>query len=833
MSRANTSLLARAALFLLLTGSAVLCLLVDIPFTYQAVVRAGLVAWLPAVMKAQPWALLMVVAANAWVDRLPGPGFKLAPARWALLGVSALIALALAGSAGLPGLEPGLLARVAALAFLLIAALMPALDLLEARSGWPQRDEGADDARRLFVAAYLSAILVCLTFFSIGLGRLAAAGQATALTETATTLGWSLLAHGLVIGLLGVAALGLQAWAVFFERAREAEFLITLTAVAGFVAMVLVSVVFPGIAFAGAFAWVVAMVAGLGLACWLAAIGLHLGPRGQLEGSSLEVFLRPFHPVRPSGLSLTLGLLLAFGLALAVGLKVSSFDWNFLFQQLGAILVATLVFAAIYLRQSVQPIARSWGPRLFMLPLCLLALFRLWGTPAAQPGWLARPSAKAVEAHAGFDASVRLVAGLLRPAAADANAIYPWLLANSNIAHAVKVAAKDLQLVERLTPASGERPDIYIFVVDSLRQDYLGAYNKSVSFTPNIDRFAAESTVFPKAFTRYGATGLSEPSIWVGGMMLHKQYIVPFHPLNTLQKLVQADGYRSFVSMDSILDVVVKPMPDLVRLDAGKSTSDLRLGATLKDLQAQLELAPVDRPVFAYSQAQDVHISSLNREGLDVPGGGDYTGFYAPYASRVRRLDAEFGAFIQYLKDRGRYDRSLIVLTADHGDSLGEEGRFGHAYTLFPEIMKIPLILHVPDKLKAGMLVDSSRAAFLTDITPTLYQLLGHRPLTVDPVMGRPLFTTSQAERDRYRREHFLIASSYGAVWGILSGDGDSLYIADGVNFTDHYFDLGATAQGRRLALTPATKQRYDRLILQELDRLNAFYSFKPGKASP
>ena len=268
-------------------------------------------------------------------------------------------------------------------------------------------------------------------------------------------------------------------------------------------------------------------------------------------------------------------------------------------------------------------------------------------------------------------------------------------------------------------------------------------------------------------------------------------------------------------------------------MDSGIGTGDLRLGTTLKDLQAKLDQAPKDRPVFVYSQAQDLHISSISREGKDVPGGGDYSGFYAPYASRLRRLDAEFGAFIQYLKDRGRYDRSLIIFTADHGDSLGEEGRFGHAYTLFPEIMKVPLLLHVPEKLRAGLVMDPNQAAFLTDITPTLYYLLGHRPLASDAVLGRPLWTQTQAEQDRARRDHHLIASSYGAVWGILSGDGKTLYVSDGVNFADHCFDLGSDPRGTRITVTPELKRRYDRLILQEIDHLNAFYSFTPAKGSP
>ena len=56
--------------------------------------------------------------------------------------------------------------------------------------------------------------------------------------------------------------------------------------------------------------------------------------------------------------------------------------------------------------------------------------------------------------------------------------------------------------------------------------------------------FAKDSVVFTRAFTRYGGTGLSVPAIWTGGMVLHKQYVTPSEPMNTLLKLLDAGGYR-------------------------------------------------------------------------------------------------------------------------------------------------------------------------------------------------------------------------------------------------------------------------------------------------
>src|SRR5207302_8238889 len=60
----------------------------------------------------------------------------------------------------------------------------------------------------------------------------------------------------------------------------------------------------------------------------------------------------------------------------------------------------------------------------------------------------------------------------------------------------------DLQFVDQLTPTKGERPNIFVFVIDSMRPDYLGAYNSKVDFTPNLDAFARDSIVVRNAYPK-------------------------------------------------------------------------------------------------------------------------------------------------------------------------------------------------------------------------------------------------------------------------------------------------------------------------------------------
>src|SRR5260370_757493 len=243
------------------------------------------------------------------------------------------------------------------------------------------------------------------------------------------------------------------------------------------------------------------------------------------------------------------------------------------------------------------------------------------------------------------------------------------------------------------------------------------------------------------------------PSIWVGGMMVHKQYVTPFAPMNALQKLLETDGYHSFLTRDSILQTVVSPTPNLTELDQSIGGMNYDLCGSLDELQQRLATQPANHPpLFSYTQPQNIHISVINRQGSTSIDNANYRTFYAPYASRLRRMDGCFGKFVDTLKSRGLYDNSVVILTADHGDSLGEQGRWGHAYTVYPEIMRVPLIVHLPAAL-SSLYSNPRSVAFSTDITPSLYYLLGHKPGAIDPMFGRPLFTERPADQPPYQRE--------------------------------------------------------------------------------
>ena len=182
---------------------------------------------------------------------------------------------------------------------------------------------------------------------------------------------------------------------------------------------------------------------------------------------------------------------------------------------------------------------------------------------------------------------------------------------------------------------------------------------------------------------------------------------------------------------------------------------------------------------FCNDQAAQLHVARLARNPATPPS--TYPGFASGYAAQVAELDRCLGGFIDYLKKKDLYEQSVVILTSDHGESLGEAGRWGHAYTLHPEVVQIPLIVHLPRAAGAKLAADASRVALSTDITPTLYALAGQAPRDLGVLYGSALFAQAGEPVAPRGRQPFLLVSSYGPVYAMLRHNGRLLHIANAI----------------------------------------------------
>lgn len=505
-------------------------------------------------------------------------------------------------------------------------------------------------------------------------------------------------------------------------------------------------------------------------------------------------------------------------------------DWNRLGQS--AVVVA-VALAAAGLWRSLLPPPRGAARRRALWAGAAVVVCAAWLARAASISWAAPLRRRGIELDSAVlrlqeDDVAFATARRVLPDAAGGGGFYAYLVKNTNLRRAPGRGSRVLEPAPTAdaAPSRARRPHIFVIVIDSLRSDYLGVYNPKAFFTPRIDAFARDAIVFRRAFSAYGGTGLSEPSLWAGARLPHMQYPSPFAPMNALEKLVDREGYRPLITIDALLGEILKPDKRAHALDRA-TTGSYKLCPTLDELQGRLdrELA-TGRPLFVYTQPQDIHISVIHREGARPVDAHPYPGFYAPYASRLAAMDACFGRFIDTLKERGVYDDSIIILTADHGDSLGEHGRWGHAYTIFPEILKVPLIMKIPRRLLAGRVWNPDAAAYLTDVTPTLYSLLGREPTNREEPYGRPLLARSSSQLAADARAWRVVASSYGPVYGTLEGNARVLTIFDAVNHRSYVFDLERDPAGNVPLSDPSALARAQERIRASLTALKAFFGY-------
>jgi arylsulfatase A-like enzyme len=146
--------------------------------------------------------------------------------------------------------------------------------------------------------------------------------------------------------------------------------------------------------------------------------------------------------------------------------------------------------------------------------------------------------------------------------------------------------------------------------------------------------------------------------------------------------------------------------------------------------------------------------------------------------------------------------------------------------------MRVPLIVHLPAQMSSRVVYDTNRLATLTDIVPSLYYLLGHKPIQQNPLYGRPLFAETRKELESYPKKDIFLASDVRAVYGILTADGRYLYTTYDSPAQSYLFDLMADPNALHDILTPPLKQHYDEEIIEHLQMIGDFYGYKPGMGS-
>lgn len=368
------------------------------------------------------------------------------------------------------------------------------------------------------------------------------------------------------------------------------------------------------------------------------------------------------------------------------------------------------------------------------------------------------------------------------------------------------------------------KPNIVLITLDSTRADRMGFLGCKAKITPNLDGLAGQSLIFEQAYSQTPLTVGSHATI-LSGTYPQTHRVTEFgarlaSTLPFMPDLLLSRGYHTAAFVGSIaLDPRNGSAPGF---DRGFTVYD---AGFQPPPQGSGKNSFIDRPA-AQVVARATAWLALHPNGsfflwvhLNDPGAASATS----YNLSVAATDAAVGKLVAGLRNRKLYDNTLIVIAADHGQSLGAHGEETHGVFLYDETIRVPLLLKFPQNQNAGTRVKAR--ARLVDVAPTILEIAGV-PVP-SQMQGQSLLRIAKANADQpvYSVSNFP-QQAFG--WSALESwrAGKYLYIkAPRPELYDLSADPGAT---RNLAQTSkATLET----IAGQLDAFDRRFS-DPGGAS-
>jgi arylsulfatase A-like enzyme/thioredoxin-like negative regulator of GroEL len=275
--------------------------------------------------------------------------------------------------------------------------------------------------------------------------------------------------------------------------------------------------------------------------------------------------------------------------------------------------------------------------------------------------------------------------------------------------------------------------DVLLVTIDTARADRFSYAGSAASpGTPSVDRLAAEGAGFTDAISPVPLTLPAHASLLTGRLPPshtvrdNGSYVVPSSE-TTLAELLRDAGYRTaaFVGaavLDSrygldqgfaVYDDELPPPADAALLNYPERSGEQVAAAAVRWLEAQ----PGDAPVFVWVHLFDPHVPYRPPEPERSKHASAYDGEIA-YADRV------VGQLLASWTSRRPLEHTLVVLTADHGEALGEHGEATHGVLVHEATLRIPLVVRAP-----GLHVERPvhDPASLVDLLPTVLSLLGRQ----------------------------------------------------------------------------------------------------------
>jgi len=301
--------------------------------------------------------------------------------------------------------------------------------------------------------------------------------------------------------------------------------------------------------------------------------------------------------------------------------------------------------------------------------------------------------------------------------------------------------------------------NVVLITLDTLRADFVGAYNQGKADTPAIDAVAAEGVLFERCIAQTPLTLPSHTSLLSGTYPLHHQirdnggFLVP-QELEMISESLQKQGFETSAFIASYVlhsrwgfnqgfdtysdDFDLSQYESISLGNVQKSAEVVLNNATNWFKLRQADNVRKTKPFFTWIHLYDPHTP------YDPPS--PYKEKYPrnPYRGEVEYMDHQLELFFDFLKKEGLYQRCLIILTADHGESLGQHGERTHGFFIYQPTVWVPLIIRAPRPFpvkKVRNIVE------LIDIAPTIMDALGF-PLP-EAYQGQSMLGLMKGDKER------------------------------------------------------------------------------------
>ena len=344
------------------------------------------------------------------------------------------------------------------------------------------------------------------------------------------------------------------------------------------------------------------------------------------------------------------------------------------------------------------------------------------------------------------------------------------------IALSLLIGVTVLWLYQQTGPLNKEVKNVVLISIDTCRADHLSCYGYGRNTTPNIDRIARESILFTNAYSPVPLTLPAHGSMLTGTIPpyhgVHENQGYKLHESNvTLAEILRQNDYTTGAVISSfVLDSQFGLNQgfeyyneSFVELLKDTDESQRRGGEASRFAMEWLDENRSER-FFLFLHYYDPHTAYEPPEPFASRFSDNL------YAGEIAYTDQCIGQVLGKLKELGLYDSTLIIITGDHGEMLGEHGEETHSYYIYQSALRVPLVFKLPGSTCPGKIDDP---AGIVDIVPTVCGILD---IDIPPyVQGKdlsPYFVKKQRPaQDRELYCESLVPTTYdaGSLLGVIN----------------------------------------------------------------